>query len=151
MDYHVFSSKAPTMPKAGKGTEFVNLVLSQATKAMRQPLLPIVLPAVAAHLCETEFQYSDNKYYEMCGQMGHLIGNSGVGKAQLSHLIGAIMHDFRIHDEGEYNKLVEWQRKTKTSKANERKQKNNDKICLIAKKLVTLHNKTTPTRRKMPT
>ena len=121
MDYHVFSSKAPTMPKAGKGTEFVNLVLSQATKSMQQPLLPMVLPAVAAHLCETEFQYSDNKYYEMCGQMGHLIGNSGVGKAQLSHLIEAIMHDFRIHDEGEYNKLVEWQRKTKTSKANERK------------------------------
>ena len=112
--YNVFSSKAPTMPKAGKGTEFVNLVLSQATKSMRQPLLPMVLPAVAAHLCETEFQYSDNKYYEMCGQMGHLIGNSGVGKAQLSHLIEAIMHDFRIHDEGEYNKLVEWQRKTKT-------------------------------------
>ena len=77
MDYHVFSSKAPTMPKAGKGTEFVNLVLSQATKAMQQPLLPIVLPAVAAHLCETEFQYSDNKYYEMCGQMGKTIGKRG--------------------------------------------------------------------------
>ncbi len=67
MDYNVFSSKAPTMPKAGKGTEFVNLVLSQATKAMQQPLLPMVLPAVSTHLCETEFPYFDKKRYELCG------------------------------------------------------------------------------------
>lgn len=121
MSYDIFSSKAPKMPTVGNGTEFVKLVLSQATKSMQQPLLPMALPAVAAHLCDVEFMYSDNKYYEMCGQMGHLIGNSGVGKAQLTHLIEAIMRDFRVHDEAEYNKLVEWQRRSKTAKANERK------------------------------
>ena len=35
----------------------------------------------------------------MCGQMGHLIGPSGIGKAQLGHLVEAIMRNFRKHDE----------------------------------------------------
>ena len=53
--------------------------------------------------------------------MGHLIGPSGVGKAQLSHLIEAIMRPFRVHDEMEYEKLVDWQRQVKTKGANKEK------------------------------
>ena len=34
----------------------------------------------------TKFMYSDNKNYELCGQMGHLISPSGIGKAQFSSL-----------------------------------------------------------------
>lgn len=52
MDYNVFSSKAPQMPKPTKGTEFVNLALSQATKAMQSPLLPMILSAVS-RFCKT--------------------------------------------------------------------------------------------------
>ena len=29
------------------------------------------IPALAAHLTNVKFLYSDNKYYELCGQMGH--------------------------------------------------------------------------------
>ena len=65
--------------------------------------------------------YSDNKFYELCGQMGHLIGPSGIGKAQLTHLIEAIIRPFREHDDGEYQKLVEWQRQMKTRGANKEK------------------------------
>ena len=36
------------------------------------------IPALAAHLSEVSFTYSDNKKYEICGQMGHLIGSSGI-------------------------------------------------------------------------
>ena len=57
----------------------------------------------------------------MCGQMGHLIGPSGIGKAQLSHLVEAIMRPFRKHDEIEYKKLVDWQRQMKTKGANKEK------------------------------
>jgi hypothetical protein len=88
---------------------------------MREPLVPMAIPALAAHLSEVEFMYCDNKYYELCGQMGHLIGPSGVGKAQLTHLVEAIMRSFRGHDEIEYNKLVEWQRLVKTRGANKEK------------------------------
>ncbi len=69
---------------------------------MREVLIPMAIPALAAHLTDVRFMYCDNKFYEMCGQMGHLIGPSGIGKAQLSHLVEAIMRPFRKHDEIEY-------------------------------------------------
>ena len=58
---------------------------------MREPLVPMVISALATHLHEVSLMYSDNKYYDICGQMGHLIGPSGIGKAQLTHLLESIM------------------------------------------------------------
>ena len=121
MDYNIFEKVAPKMPRCSKGTEFCKLLLSQASKDMREPLVPMAIPALAAHLTDVEFMYCDNKYYELCGQMGHLIGPSGVGKAQLTHLVEAIMRSCRGHDEIEYNKLVDWQRQVKTRSANKEK------------------------------
>ena len=95
------------MPKPSKGTEIVKLLLSQVSKEMREALLPMTIPALAAHLSEVEFMYSDNKYYELCGQMGHLIGPSGIGKDQLHDIIEAIMRSFRDHDKIKYKKLEE--------------------------------------------
>ena len=86
MTYNIFSSTAPAMPKPGKGTEIVKLLLSQVSREMREPLLPMTIPALAAHVSDVEFMYSDNKYHELCGQMGHLIGPSGIGKDQLQGL-----------------------------------------------------------------
>ena len=63
----------------------------------------------------------NHKYYELCGQMGHLIGPSGVGKAQFTHLVEAIMRPFREHDEAEYRRLADWQRMVKTRGANKEK------------------------------
>ena len=94
------------MPNLGKGTEIVKLLLSQVSKEMREPLLPMTIPALAAHVADVEIMYSDNKYYELCGQMGHLIGPSGIGKDQLHDLIETIMRSFRDHDEIEYMNLV---------------------------------------------
>ena len=65
------TSTAPAMPKPAKGTEFIKFALSQASKDMREVLIPMAIPALAAHLTDVKFMYSDNKYYEMCGQMGH--------------------------------------------------------------------------------
>ena len=121
MDYNIFEKAAPKMPRCSRGTEFCKLLLSQASKDMREPLVPMAIPALAAHLTEVEFLYCDNKFYELCGQMGHLIGPSGVGKAQLTHLVEAIMRSFRDHDEIEYKKLVDWQRQVKTRSANKEK------------------------------
>ena len=87
MTYNIFSSTAPAMPKPAKGTEIVKLLLSQVSKEMREPLLPMTIPALAAHVANVELMYSDNKYHELCGQMGHLIGPSGIGKDQLHDLV----------------------------------------------------------------
>ena len=121
MDYNIFDKTAPKMPRCSKGAEFCKLLLSQASKDMREPLVPMAIPALSAHLTDVEFKYCDNKYYELCGQMGHLIGPSGVGKAQLTYLVEAIMRSFRDHDETEYKKLVDWQRQVKTRGANKEK------------------------------
>ena len=109
MTYNIFNRTAPAMPKPGKGTEIVKLLLSQVSKEMQEPLLPMTIPALSAHVADVEFKYCDNKYYELCGQMGHLIGPSGIGKDQLHDLVEAIMRSFREHDELEYKKLENWQ------------------------------------------
>ena len=121
MKYDIFSSTAPAMPRADKSTKFISFILSKASKDMREALVPMIMPALSAHLTEIEFMYSDQKYYEMSGQMGHLIGPSGIGKAQLTHLIEAVMRSFRQHDETEFQKLTEWQRQVKTRGANKEK------------------------------
>jgi hypothetical protein len=121
MNYNIFDKTAPKMPKPSKGTEVCKLLLSQASKDMREPLVPMAIPALASHLKEVEVMYCDNKYHELCGQMGHLIGPSGIGKQQLSYLIEAICRSFRKHDETEFAKLVDWQRQMKTKGANKEK------------------------------
>ena len=121
MTYDIFKRTAPAMPKPGKGTEIVKLLLSQVSKEMQEPLLPMIIPALSAHVADVEFKYCDNKYYELCGQMGHLIGPSGIGKDQLHDLIEAIMRSFHEHDELEYKKLENWQRQKTTKGANKDK------------------------------
>ena len=110
MKYEISKATAPAMPTLGKGTECIKLLLSQASKDMHEPLVPMLFPSLGAHISGAEFQYPDNKYYELCGQMGHLIGPSGIGKDQLHDLVEAIMRSFRDHDKAEYKKLEDWVR-----------------------------------------
>ena len=82
MTYDIFSKTAPAMPKPGKGTNFIQFILSKASKDMQKPLVPMCIPALAAHLPAVSFTYSDNKNYEICGQMGQPIGPSGIKDMQ---------------------------------------------------------------------
>ena len=72
MTYDIFEKKAPAMPNPSRGTDFIKFMLSQASKDMQEVLVPMAFPALASHLTNVKFLYSDNKYYELCGQMGHL-------------------------------------------------------------------------------
>ena len=71
MNYNIFDRVAPAMPSPSRGTEICKLLLSQASKDMRETLVPMAIPALAAYLSDVKFMYSDSKYYELCGQMGH--------------------------------------------------------------------------------
>ena len=108
MNYNIFDRVAPAMPNPSKGTEFCKLLLSQASKDMREPLVPMLFPILGAHISGTTFQYPDRSWKELCGQMANLVAESGGNKGQLSLLAEAINRDFRKHDEGELRKLVEW-------------------------------------------
>ena len=48
MTYNIFSKKAPAMPRLGKGLESISLMLSQVSKDMREPLVPMILPIFGA-------------------------------------------------------------------------------------------------------
>ena len=61
MTYDIFSSNAPAMPATGNGTKFIDFILSNVAMDMREPLVPLIMPALSAHLTETEFMYSDKK------------------------------------------------------------------------------------------
>ena len=107
MTYNIFNSTAPAMPKPSKGTEIVKLLLSQASKDMHEPLVPMLFPILGAHMSGSEFQYPDLSWKEMCGMMANLVGDSGCNKEQLTNLVEAICHDFRQHDKAEEDKLLE--------------------------------------------
>lgn len=82
---------------------------------MHEALVPMLFPVLGAHMSGSEFQYPDLTWKEPCGPMAHLVAESGGNKGQLSNLIEAICRDFRAHDEEELKKLVEWQRRMKTT------------------------------------
>ena len=121
MKYDITKPKAPKMPTLGNGTECIRLLLSQASKDMYEPLVPMFFPVLGAHMSGAEFQYPDLTWKETCGQMANLVADTGGNKGQLSLLVEAICRDFRAHDEEELKKLVEWQKQVKTRSSNKEK------------------------------
>ena len=121
MRYDISKATAPAMPTLGKGTECIKLLLSQASKDMFEPLVPMFFPVFGAHISGAEFQYPDLSWKELCGQMANLVAHSGDNKGQLSTLAKAICRDFSLHDESETRKLLEWQKQKQTKGANKDK------------------------------
>ena len=119
--YDITKPKAPKMPTLGSGTECIKILLSQVSKDVREPLVPMLFPVLGAHMSGAEFQYPDLSWKEPCGQMANLVAESGGNKGQLSHLVEAICRNFRQHDDTELRKLVEWQKLVKTRGANKEK------------------------------
>ena len=123
MTYDIFSSNPAQEPSTGRGTEFLKFFTSKASAKMRQPLKPSAFPAVSAHIpSEVKMKYSDGKYYEIgAGQLSHLIGVSGIGKREQSHLVGATCRDFEAHDTAEFQRLALWSSQMKSRAANRAK------------------------------
>ena len=121
MRYDISKKTAPAMPNLGKGTECIKLLLSQASKEMHEPLVPMFFPILGAHISGAEFQYPDYSWKEPTGMMANLVAHSGDNKGQLSTLAKAICRDFRQHDEAEEKKLLEWQKQKQTKGANKDK------------------------------
>ena len=77
MTYNITKATAPAMPSLGKGTECIRLLLSQTSKDMHEPLVPMLFPILGAHISGTEFQYPDLTWKEptsSCVGKGPLLG-----------------------------------------------------------------------------
>ena len=120
-NYDISKTTAPKIPYLGKGTECIKILLSQVSKDMYEPLVPMLFPVLGAHVSGAEFQYPDLTWKELCGMMANLVADSGCNKGQLSNLVEAICRDFRQHDDAELKKLVEWAKQVKTKGANKEK------------------------------
>ena len=105
------------MPTLGKGTEFIKILLSQASKDTHEPFVPMFFPVLGAHISGTEFLYPDNTWKEPTGMMANLVAKSGDNKGQFPLLVEAICRDFRKHDKAEEDKYLAWQR-LKNTKGN---------------------------------
>ena len=121
MRYDISESSSPKMPYLGKGTECIKILLSQVSKDMYEPLVPMLFPIIGGHISGAEFQYPDLTWKEPTGMMANLVADSGCNKGQLSNLVEAICRDFRQHDEAELKKLVEWQRQYKSKASTKEK------------------------------
>lgn len=53
--------------------------------------------------------------------MANLVADSGGNKGQLSSVVEAVCRDFRLHDEEELQRLVEWQKSIKSKGSNKEK------------------------------
>ena len=121
MKYDISKPTAPKMPDLGRGTECIRILLSQTSKDMQEPLVPMFFPVLGAHISGAEFQYPDNSWKEPTGMMANLVAESGGNKGQLAPLVEAICRDFRKHDKEEEDKFLAWQRLSKTKGANKEK------------------------------
>ena len=65
MIYDISKSTAPKMPVLKNGTECIKLLLTQASKDMHEPIVPMLFPVLGAHICNSEFMYPDNSWKEM--------------------------------------------------------------------------------------
>ena len=77
MKYNIAKPSVTKLPTLGKGTECIKILLSQASKDMREPLVPMLFPPLGAHISGSEFQYPDLSWKELCGQMANLVAESG--------------------------------------------------------------------------
>ena len=50
MRYDISKQTAPSMPRLGKGTECIKILLSQVSKDVREPLFPMLFLVLEAHL-----------------------------------------------------------------------------------------------------
>ena len=90
MIYDITKKTASTMPRLGKGTECIKILLSQVSKSMHEPLVPMLFPSLGAHINGAEFQYPDRSWKEPCGMMANIVADSGGNKGQLSQIVEAI-------------------------------------------------------------
>ena len=87
MKYDITKPSAPAMPTLGKGTECIRLLLSQTSKDMHEPLVPMLFPLLGAHVSGAEFQYPDHSWKELCGQMANLVAESDGNRGKVSHSV----------------------------------------------------------------
>ena len=86
MKYNISKKTAQKMPKLGKGTEIVSLLLSQASNDMHEPIVPMIFPVLGAHVSGANFMYPDLIWKELFGMLKNLVADSCRNKGQFTNI-----------------------------------------------------------------
>ncbi len=62
MNYNVLKSASPALPNLGKGTESIQLLFSQVSKGMQQPIVSMHFPVLGTHVSGAKFMYPDRSW-----------------------------------------------------------------------------------------
>ncbi len=84
--YDISKSTAPAMLRLEKGTECVQLLLSQVSKDMHEPMVPMLFSILGAQISEAKFRYLDLIWKELFGMMENLVTDSGCNKGQSTNI-----------------------------------------------------------------
>ena len=68
-------------------------IVNCKVQIMREPIIRVIPSVLSSYVSGTEFQFPDNIWKEPCGQIAHLIADSGTGKGQLGLLVEACNRD----------------------------------------------------------
>ena len=121
MSYNIFTVTKPAMPKVPNTAKIIDLVLKNVSSDMREPLVPLIFPLLGSRISGAEFMYPDCTYKELCGQMAHLVADSGANKGQFGTLVEQINGDLRAHDYEVLENLAAYNKRIKTISANKEK------------------------------
>ena len=66
MRYDISKASAPSMPKLGKGTECIKILLSQVSKDVHEPLVPLLFLFLKEHLPVGKNQSKGFKWKDFC-------------------------------------------------------------------------------------
>ena len=80
MKYDITKPQPPKMPELGRGTDCIKLVLSQTSKDMHEPLVPMIFPILGAHMSGVEFHHSYPNRKGLCVRMALPLAKCVYGK-----------------------------------------------------------------------
>ncbi len=78
------------MPELGRGTECLKLLLSQTSKDMHEPLVPMFFPILGSHMSGVKFQYPDPSWREPTGMMAILMAECGGNIGQMPNMLDTL-------------------------------------------------------------
>ena len=111
--------RPPAMP--AKLPQLIGLLTSKTPEEYKAAVAHAVFPALATHLCEVRFNYTDNVEHEAT-LMNCLMAVTGAGKGCIDEPIKHIMEDIKLRDEENTRREAEWKQDCQRKGANKDKQ-----------------------------
>lgn len=108
----------PKMPK--KLPSLIKLLVSKIPSIYKPAVAHAVFPALATHLCQVRFVYTDNMEHEAT-LMNCLMAGTGAGKSCIDKPIERIMADIMRRDEVNLRREAEWKNDCRKKSANKEK------------------------------